>query len=80
MLHCNPLNAIKMHLICHMLKSFDAIYLCTLLTNVIVEPNSVDPDQQQFILCLHCLSRGCKTFQQTIKSEDFIVISDLMIK
>ena len=53
----NPLNAIKMHLKCHMLKSFDAIYLLSLLTNVIVDANSVDPDQQQFILCLHCLTQ-----------------------
>ena len=49
----NPLNAIKMHLKCH--KSSDALYLLTLLTNAIVEANSVDPDQQQSILCLHCL-------------------------
>ena len=52
----NPLNAIKMHLKCHMLKSSDALYLLTLLTNAIVEANSVDPDQQQSILCLHCLT------------------------
>ena len=53
----NPLNAIKMHLKCHMLKSSDAIYLLTLLTNVIVEANSVDQEQQQSILYLHCLTQ-----------------------
>ena len=53
----NLLNGIKMHLKCHMLKSSDAINLLILLTNVIVEANSVDPDQQQFILCLHCLTQ-----------------------
>ena len=52
----NPLNAIKMQLKRHMLKSSDVIYLLTLLTNVIVEVNSVDPDQQQSILYLHCLT------------------------
>ena len=50
-------NAIKMHLKCHMLKSSDAIYLLSLLTNVIVDANSVDLDQQQSILCLHCLTQ-----------------------
>ena len=40
----NPLNAIKMHLKCHILKSSDAINLQILLTNVIVEAKSVDPD------------------------------------
>ena len=54
MKNVNPLNAIKMHLECH--KSSDALYLLTLLTNAIVETNSVDPDQQQSILCLHCLA------------------------
>ena len=39
--------AIKMHLKCHMLKSSNALYLLTLLTNAIVEANSVDPDQEQ---------------------------------
>ena len=49
----NPLKAIKMQLNCHMIKSTDALYLLTLLTNTaIVEANSVDPDQQQSILCL----------------------------
>ena len=38
-------------------KSSDAIYLQESLTKVIVEANSVDPDQQQSILCLHCLKR-----------------------
>ena len=53
----NPLNVIKMYLKCYMLKSSDALYLLTLLTNVIVEANSVGPDQQQSILCLHCLTQ-----------------------
>ena len=60
---CLPLNAIKMHLKCHILKSSDALYLLTLLTYsfilfiyTIVEANRVDPDQQQSILCLHCLT------------------------
>ena len=53
----NPLNAIKMHKQCHMLKSSDAINLLILLSNVIVEANSVDPDQQQSILCIHCLTQ-----------------------
>ena len=49
----NPLNAIKMYLKCHKLKFFSCfkfayIDICNL------EANSVDPDQQQFILCLHC--------------------------
>ena len=52
----NPLNAIKMHQKCHMLRSSDAFILLTLLTNAIVEANSVDPDQQQSILCLRCLT------------------------
>ena len=38
-----------MHLNANMLKSSGAIYLLTLLTNVIVEANSVNPDQQQSI-------------------------------
>ena len=38
------LNFIKMHLKCHMLKSSVAIYLLTLLTNVIVDANHVDQD------------------------------------
>ena len=60
-----------------MIKSSDAIYLLT----VIVETNSVDPDQQQSILCLHCLiHRLLKTFQLTIKSEDFVLISSLSIR
>ena len=54
---CCPLNAIKIHLKCHMLKSFDAIYLPTTSTNVIVEANNVDKDQQQSIMCLHCLTQ-----------------------
>ena len=59
--HVKPLNTIKMH------PMFaDAIYLLALLTNLIVEASMVDPDQQQSILCLHCLT--FKTFQQTIKS------------
>ena len=40
----NSLNVIKMHLKCHILKSFDAIYLLTLLTNAIVDANHVDQD------------------------------------
>ena len=51
------LNAFKMHLKCHMLKSSDVLYLLTFLTNVIVEANSVDPDQQQYILSLNCLTQ-----------------------
>ena len=39
-----------MHLKCHMLKTSDAIYLLTLLTNVILEENSVDQGQQG-LLC-----------------------------
>ena len=50
----NSLNDIKMHLKCHVLKSSDDLYLLTLLTNAIVEANSVGPDQQQSILYLHC--------------------------
>ena len=50
----NPFNTIKMHLKCH--KSSNAFYLLTLLTNTTVETNSVDPDQQQSILCLHYLT------------------------
>ena len=38
-------------------KSSDATYLPTLLTYVIVVANSVDPDQQQSILCLRCLTQ-----------------------
>ena len=49
------LNAIKIHLNWHMLKSPDAIYLLTLSTNV--EANNDDPDQQQSILYLHCLTK-----------------------
>ena len=41
-----------------MIKSSDALYLLTLLTNAIVEADSVDPDQQQYILCIHCLTQG----------------------
>ena len=52
----NPLNAIKMHLKCHLLESSDALYLLTLLTNATVEANNVDPDQQQSIICPHCLT------------------------
>ena len=48
------LNAFKMHLKFHMLKSSDVLYLLTFLTIAIVEANSVDPDQQQYILSLHC--------------------------
>ena len=51
----NTLNAFKMHLKCHMLKSSDVLYLLTFLTNAIVEANSVD--QQQYILFLHCLTQ-----------------------
>ena len=51
----NSLNAIKMHLKCQILKSSDAIYLLTLLTNVIIDASHVDQDQQQSILYLHCL-------------------------
>ena len=40
-----------------MLKSSDALYLLTLLTNAFVEANNVDPDQQQSILCLHRLTQ-----------------------
>ena len=51
----NPLNTtIKMHLKCH--KSSDALYLLTLLTNAIVETNSVELDQQLPIMCPHCLT------------------------
>ena len=50
----NPLNAIKMHLKYHRL--FGVLYLLTLLTNAIIDANSVNPDQQQSILCLHCLT------------------------
>ena len=42
-----PLNAIKMHLKCHVLMSSDALYLLALMTNC--RDNSVDPDQQQSI-------------------------------
>ena len=56
MSYVNPLNAIKMHLNV-MLKSSDAIHLLTLLTNLIVEANHVDQDQQQPILCIHCLTQ-----------------------
>ena len=53
----NPLNSIKMLIKCHMLKSPDALYLLTLLNNTaIVKANNVDPDQQQSILCLHCVT------------------------
>ena len=37
-------------------KSSHAMYLLAFLTNVIVETNSVGPDQQQSILGLHCLT------------------------
>ena len=40
----DPLNAIKMHLKCHILKSSDAICLLTSSTNV--EANSVDPKKK----------------------------------
>ena len=53
----SPLNAIKMYLKCHMLKSSDDLYVLTLLTNVIVYAKSVDLVQQQSILCLHCLTQ-----------------------
>ena len=54
----NPFKAIKIQLNCHMIKSTDALYLLTLLTNTaIVEANSVDPDQQQSVLCLHCVTQ-----------------------
>ena len=55
--YVNPLNTIKMHTKCHMLKSSDTIYLLTLLANVIVDANHVDQDQQQPILCFHCLTQ-----------------------
>ena len=45
-----------MHLKCHMLKSSDAIYLLTLLTNVIVETNNVDPGQQGLLCPVDSLS------------------------
>ena len=51
----NPLNTIKMNL--KWQKSSKTFYLLTLLTNAIVEANSDDPDQQQCILCLHCLTK-----------------------
>ena len=47
-----------MYLKCHMLKSPDALYLLTLLNNTaLVEANSVDPDQQQSILCFHYVTQ-----------------------
>ena len=36
--------------------SSDVLYLLTLLTYAIVDANSVDPDQQQSILCLQNLT------------------------
>ena len=54
MSNVNQLYTIKMDLKCH--KSSDALYLLTLLTNSIVEANRVYPDQQQSIMCLHCLT------------------------
>ena len=60
-------------------KSSGAIYLLALLTNVIVEANSVGPDQQQSILGLHCFTQRL-FFQQPIKPDDFAVISALRIK
>ena len=58
-----------------MLKSSDALYLLTLLTNAIVEADSVDPDQQQYILCIHCLTQRLLTI-----SADDKMISALRIK
>ena len=53
----NPLHFIKMLIKCHMLKFPYALYLLTLLNNnIIVKANSFDPDQQQSILCLHCVT------------------------
>ena len=52
----NYLNVMKIHQKCHMLncKSSDALCLLTLLTYAMVEANSANPDQQPFILFLHC--------------------------
>ena len=67
----NPLNAIKMHLKCHKLKFSDDLYLLT-STNAILEANSVDPDQQQFIMCLHCLTqRLLKHFRRGYNDKRF---------
>ena len=52
--HVNPLNAIKN---LSTSKYSCAVYLLALLINVIVEANSVYPDQQQSNLCLHCLTQ-----------------------
>ena len=69
----NHLNAIKMHLKCHMLKSSDAIYLLSLLTNVIVDANHADQDRQQLILCLHCLTqRLLKHFSRGYNQKTFL--------
>ena len=69
----NPLNAIKLHLKCHMLNSLDALYLLTLLTTcntAIVEANRVDPEYRP--IAVYSVSSLCdpeafKTFHQTIK-------------
>ena len=64
------------------LQVFWCYILLALLTNVIVEANSVDPDQQQSILSLHCLTQrlNFKTFQQLNRPDNIPVISILRIK
>ena len=54
----------------------DAIYLLALLTNVIVEANNVDPDQQQYILCLNAFTQRLFKHFSSLKKDDFVVISN----
>ena len=60
-------------------KSSGAIYVLALLTNVNVEANSVGLDRQHSVSSLFD-SEAFKTFQQSIKPDDFAVISALRIK
>ena len=60
-------------------KSSDAVYLLAFLTNIIVEANSVVPDQQHSGFSLFD-PEAFKIFQQPIKPDDFAVMSALRNK
>ena len=49
------------------------------MVNISIDANSVDPDQEQSDLDLHCLSKSLQTFQQTTKTYDFFMICALRV-